>query len=194
MSTPAKAWQRKGTVVLGAVAAAVLAFATTTRTWLDVTLPEAAVQTPQVAVPGSDAATSVTAFALVALAAALAASIAGRIARAVIAVVLLLAGAGVIVASWVIIRDPAQGAAGAIGEATGVSGGAGIEVHMTVMPWLALAAGVLILLSAVWLAVAGRGWKASRRYSTAAAHTDGEPIDDIDSWDRLSRGEDPTGR
>ena len=193
MSTASR-WQRKGTVVLGGVLAAAAAFGTTTRTWLEVTLPQADVQTPQVAVAGSDAATSVTAFALVALAAALAASIAGRVARWVISVVLLLSGLGVMIASWVVIRDPQQGAAGAIGEATGVTGGAGIEVHMNAMPWLAAAAGALIVLAGLWLAIAGRHWKTSRRYTTAADTADGEPIDDIDSWDRLTRGEDPTGR
>ncbi len=88
--------QRRGTVVLVIVAVALLAFGTTTQTWLEVRLPEEAVQTPDLAVPGSEAATPVSAFALVALAAALAVSIAGRVARWFVAAILLIAGGGIV--------------------------------------------------------------------------------------------------
>ncbi|WP_043847477.1 Trp biosynthesis-associated membrane protein, partial [Crystallibacter crystallopoietes] len=72
---PASRWARKGTVVLAAIAASLAAFGTTTQTWLNVRLPQGDVQTPDIAVPGSEAAVAVTALALVGLAAALAASI-----------------------------------------------------------------------------------------------------------------------
>ncbi|WP_312179919.1 Trp biosynthesis-associated membrane protein, partial [Arthrobacter sp.] len=88
-------WQRKSTVVFGTVLLAAAAFGATTRTWLDVVLPQAGVNTPDIAVAGSEAATAVTAFAVVAMAAALAASIAGKVARWIIAGVLLVAGIGV---------------------------------------------------------------------------------------------------
>lgn len=192
-------WRRKSTVVLGTVLLGAAAFGTTTRTWLDVVLPQAAVETPDIAVAGSEAATAVTAFAVVALAAALASSIAGKVARWVISVVLLVAGIGVTYASAAVISDPAQGAAGAVGKAVGVSGSAGAEVTLTAMPYLAAAAGVLIALAGVWLAVASRTWPVSRRYAAqpatgAAEKTESTqpPIDDIDSWDRLTKGEDPT--
>lgn len=212
-SRPTPRWQRKSTVILGTVLFGIAAFGATTRTWLDVKLPQTAVQTPDIAVAGSDAATAVTAFAVVAIAAGLAASIAGHVARWIVAVLLLVSGVGVVIASLTVISDPLQGAAGAIGKALGVSSAEGIDVTLTAMPWLAAAAGVLIALSGVWLAVAGRGWKSSRRYaaapapaaagtaagSNAAAGTaegnddDGTaPIDDIDSWDRLTKGDDPT--
>ena len=99
------------------------------------------------------------------------------------------------------------------------------------MPWAALVCGILVALTGVWLAVAGRSWKSSRRYAPApaaaaesanaqggsrtagqettagegttassaaaagnAADSDAgpEPVDEIDSWDRLTRGDDPT--
>ena len=193
-------WQRKSSVVFGTVLLAAAAFGTTTRTWLDVVLPQAAVNTPDVAVAGSDAATAVTAFAVVALAAALAASIAGKVARWVIAGVLLIAGIGVTYASWAIIEDPVQGASGAVGKAIGVSGSAsGVEVSLTAMPYLAAACGVLIVLASLWLVLASRTWPVSRRYAPqpatgAAAKSESTkpPIDEIDSWDRLTKGEDPT--
>lgn len=191
--------RRKSTVVFGTVLLGAAAFGATTRTWLDVVLPQAAVNTPDLAVAGSDAATAVTAFAVVAVAAALAASIAGKVARWIIAAVLAAAGIGVTAASWAVIQDPEQGAAGAVGEAIGVTGGAGVDVSLTAMPYLAAAAGVLIVAAAVWLAVASRSWAASRRYApqpATGAAAKGEstqpPIDEIDSWDRLTKGEDPT--
>ncbi|MDN5669566.1 MAG: Trp biosynthesis-associated membrane protein [Renibacterium salmoninarum] len=43
--------------------------------------------------------------------------------------------------------------------------------------------------------VGARNWAGSKKYSNrraAEAQPEGEPLDDIDSWDRLSRGDDPT--
>ena len=222
-----KRWQRKGTVIMAAVLFGIAAFATTTRTWLNVQLPRTAVQTPDLAVAGSDAATAVTAFAVVAITAGLAASIAGPVARWIVSGILLVSGVGVAAASYTVINDPAQGAAGAIGQAIGVSGATGTVVTLTALPWAALVCGVLIAITGIWLAVASRSWKSSRRYApapaaaptTTTASTDDtsgtaagsaaakgkeagdasaekengpEPIDDIDSWDRLTRGDDPT--
>ena len=117
-----KRWQRKGTVIMAAVLFGIAAFATTTRTWLNVQLPRTAVQTPDLAVAGSDAATAVTAFAVVAITAGLAASIAGPVARWIVSGILLVSGVGVAAASYTVINDPAQGAAGAIGQAIGEIG------------------------------------------------------------------------
>jgi uncharacterized membrane protein (TIGR02234 family) len=189
-------------VVLAAVLVSLGAFASTTQTWLTVTLPQGGVQTPDLNVAGSDAATSVTAFALVGLAAALAGSIAGPVARVVTAVLLALAGAGIAVTSISILVDPDTAASAAIGKATGMIGGeAGIR--LSAFPWLAAAAGMLMLLCAAWMVAAGRRWTTARRYGTAsrgirARKADGSPadrsgpVDEIDSWDQLTRGNDPT--
>lgn len=189
--------RRKGVVVLATVLAALAAFGSTTQTWLAVILPQTAVQTPSIQVPGSDAATAVTAFALVGLAAALAASIAARTARWIIAVILTVAGAGIVFSSVAVATDPAASAAPAIGEALGVTSQEGVSVTATAMPWLAALAGLLLVLCAAWLLIAGRGWRTARRYEKSAgrgrsAKADAN-ADEIDSWDSLSRGEDPTG-
>lgn len=202
----APALRRRGVVVLGTVVAALAAFGSTTQTWLSVTLPQTAVQTPAIQVPGSDAATAVTAFALVGLAAALAASIAGRVARYIIAAILTVAGAGIAFSSIAVASDPVSSAAPAIGEALGVTGQEGVSVAGTAMPWLAALAGTALVACAVWLVVAGRSWRAARRYQSGKEQPvtrdgvtrDGSDkpdanSDGIDSWDRLSRGEDPTG-
>lgn len=227
---------RRGFVVLGIVLLALIAFGSTTQTWLMVRLPQEAVQTPDLEIAGSDAAVPVTAFALVALAAALAVSIAGRVARWVVAVILVLAGAGITVSSASVALEPRAAAEPAIGTAIGVSGSSGAEVSATVLPVVAAIAGVLLVLAAGWVVLAGRSWAVNKRYDAGAARvarpteagvlpgdaatsppstgdippgvSDG-PVDpeasevaesrsrnahadEIDSWDQLSRGNDPT--
>ncbi|WP_104117348.1 Trp biosynthesis-associated membrane protein [Arthrobacter sp. B1805] len=166
--TPGR-FTRRGIVVMGIVVLALLAFGSTTQTWLTVRLPQEAVQTPDLTVAGSDAATPVTAFALVALAAALAVSIAGRIARWVIAVILVLSGTGIALSSLSVASDPASAAEPAIGAAIGVSGLDGARAAATAMPWLAVVAGVLLVLAAAWVVLAGRTWGVNRRYDAGAA-------------------------
>ncbi|MBG6184334.1 putative membrane protein (TIGR02234 family) [Arthrobacter sp. CAN_A214] len=188
--------KRRGTVVMAIVLMALLAFGTTTQTWLTVSLPQDAVQTPDLDVAGSDAATPVTAFALVSLAGAFAVSIAGRIARWVVAIILLVAGVGIAFVSLQVTGDPTAAAAPSIGEAIGISGGAGATVTTTAMPWVAAGAGLLLAAAAVWLIIAGRSWGQTRRYEKnpqGAAPAPGTAhAGEIDSWDRLTHGEDPT--
>ncbi|MDQ0734556.1 Trp biosynthesis-associated membrane protein [Arthrobacter agilis] len=160
---------RRGIVVMGIVVLALLAFGSTTQTWLTVRLPQEAVQTPDLTIPGSDAATPVTAFALVALAAALAVSIAGRVARWIIAVILVLSGVGIALSSAAVALDPSGAAEPAIGTAIGVSGGSGAEATASPMPWVAVVAGILLVLAAAWVVLAGRTWGVNRRYDTGAA-------------------------
>ncbi len=203
MSTAAssRVWKRS-TVVLVAVLLSLAAFGATTQTWLSIQLPQTAVKTPPIDVPGSDAATAVTAFALVGLAAALAISIAGRILGWVITVVLFVAGIGIAWSSAAIMSEPATAAQVAIGKAIGVTDSSAASISVTPFPLVALIAGSLLSVTAVWAAVAGRRWAASRRYSAQAGggpesqlsrdpHESGAR-DDIDSWDQLSHGQDPT--
>lgn len=166
---------RRGIVVMGIVVLALLAFGSTTRTWLSVRLPQDAVQMPDLAIAGSDAATPVTAFALVALAAALAVSIAGRVARWIIAVILVLSGVGIALSSASVALDPAGAAEPAIGTAIGVSGLTGAEASATGMPWLAVVAGILLAFAAAWVVLAGRTWGVNRRYDAGASRVGRTP-------------------
>ena len=194
-------WARKSTLVLAIAALALAVFGTTTQTWLSVHLDPA--QLGQAAnvqdglqVQGSEAATTVTALALVALAGGLAASIAGRVARWIITAIILLAAAGIVGAAAVVLADPLAAAQGSIAAATGISGSS-VQVDVTAFPALAVAAGSLLGLTALAIVPAGRYWKARTKYDTAApgagtAAAPAGPADEIDSWDRLSRGDDPT--
>ncbi len=192
-------WARKSTVVLTIAALALAVFGTTTQTWLTVQLDPTQLGTAAgqngLQVQGSQAATTVTALALVALAGGLAASIAGRIARWIVTAILVLAAVGIVSAATIVLADPLAAAQGSIAAATGISGGTA-TVEVSAFPVIAVVAGVLLGVAALALVPAGRYWKARTRYDTAATAAGStrpaaEP-DDIESWDRLSRGDDPT--
>lgn len=198
-SSGTPAWARKSTLVLFIALIALAVFGTTTQTWIDVHLdPEqlgqAAAGQNGLQVQGSKAATTVTALALVALAGGLAASIAGWIARWIITAIIVLASSGIIAAAVTVLADPLSAAQGSIAAATGISGSS-VQVTVTVFPALAVVAGSLLALSALLIIPAGRHWKTRTKYDTAAAGSapaPAGPVDEIDSWDRLSRGDDPT--
>jgi uncharacterized membrane protein (TIGR02234 family) len=192
-------WARKSTLVLVIAAMALAVFGTTTQTWLTVQLDPAqlgqAVNSQNgLQVQGSKAATTVTALALVALAGGLAASIAGRIARWIITAIIVLASVGIVTAAVTVMTDPLAAAQGSIAAATGITGSS-VQVGVSAFPALAVAAGVLLGLEALLIIPAGRHWKTRTKYDAGtpgAAGAPEGPADEIDSWDRLSRGDDPT--
>ncbi|GAB3525080.1 Trp biosynthesis-associated membrane protein [Arthrobacter monumenti] len=227
----APAWSRKGRVVLLTIISAAIVFASTTQTWLRVDLPEQAVPTPDLTIAGSEAATAVTALALVALAGALASTIAGRIARLAIAVIILAAAAGIIASALSVMANPRASSEGQVADAIGIIGSSA-QTSVTVFPAIAVAGGGLLAVSAVVIVLAGRYWGRTKRFDTDASSTAGtsgtaagasargpaagaggsttadparpgepasadeadeEPADEIESWDQLSRGKDPTG-
>ena len=193
------AWARKSTIVLLIAVLAMAVFGATTQTWLTVHLDPQQLGQPGAAqdglqVQGSKAATTVTALALVALAGGLAASIAGRIARWIITAIVVLAAVGIIAAAATVLADPLAAAQGSIAAATGVAGSTA-EVSVTAFPVLAVVAGSLLALGGLLVIPAGRHWKTRTKYDTQAAGSPAAqagPVDEIDSWDRLSRGDDPT--
>ncbi|MET3905108.1 Trp biosynthesis-associated membrane protein [Paenarthrobacter sp. 4246] len=186
-------WARKSTLVLATTILALVVFGATTQTWIEVSLDPTGASNSVLHVQGSKAATAVTALAVVALAGGLAASIAGKIARWIIAVLIVLSATGIILAAITVLLDPLGAAQGAIAAATGVSGGQA-DAAPTAFPVAAIAAGALLALCAVALPLAGRHWTSRTKYDAGARgrKSSNEPVDEIDSWDSLSRGEDPT--
>jgi uncharacterized membrane protein (TIGR02234 family) len=197
------AWARKSNLVLLIAVLALAVFGTTTQTWITVSLdPDQAGQAGAAGnalqVQGSKAATTVTALAVVALAGGLAASIAGRIARWITTAISVLAAAGIISAAATVLASPLAAAQGSIAAATGITG-SNAQVALTAFPALAVVAGVLLALSALLIIPAGRYWTSRTKYDTATSGAPAAggpaaagPVDEIDSWDRLSRGDDPT--
>ena len=188
------AWQRKSTLILLAVLAALAIIGTSTQTWIHVAISPGEVATTDLDIPGSKAAVAVSALAIVALAGALATTIAGKVARNVTAAIVLLSAVGVIAVVLGILADPAAAAMSEVGAATGIEGQPS-NATTTVFPILAAVAAAVLALAAVLVLWFGRGWNVRSKYDAAkAAPVRGkdQPMDEIDRWDSLSRGEDPT--
>lgn len=189
-----QAWQRKSTLIMVAVLAALAVFGTTTQTWIHVSITQGAVQQAALNIPGSKAAVAVSALALVALAGALAATIAGRVARIITSAIVLLAAAGIIAVVVGVLADPSAAAMAEVGKATGVVGVAS-NAATTWFPVAAVAAAAVLAAAAALILWVGRGWTVRSKYDAATAASQpapGGPVDEVDSWDRLSRGDDPT--
>lgn len=191
------------TVILAAAAVTLIS---STQTWLDVTLREGS--HPVLAVDGATALPLLAPLSLAALALALALTIVGRVLRwlfgalAVAIGVILGIGAAEIAAT-----PPVRAFAAAVTEVTGLSGAeavTGLVSAVATTPWPAVtvATAALIALGGVLTLATAHTWgRAGRRFRTGtAAASDARPggpagsrpHDAIDSWDDLSRGDDPT--
>jgi uncharacterized membrane protein (TIGR02234 family) len=186
--------------VLGMLLAGAIGVIASTQTWIDVTLDDGAQQT--LAVPGAEALPVLTPLSLAALALGAALSIVGPVLRYVFGVLgaLIAALVGVGTAQLMIGR-PVAAAASTVTDATGISGTDAVAALVTgfsLTPWpaLTLFAQAVLFAAAVFTLVTARRWAsgASRKYRTAteAGGDTGRPHDAIDSWDDLSRGDDPT--
>jgi hypothetical protein len=118
----------------------------------------------------------------------------------------ILAALGIVIAAllgwWtleLLIVLPMSAVAPTVTEVTGIAGASGIEgivdgIVPTAWPWVALVGWILLLASSAFALATARRWKrGGRRFRTEAdtTHTTG-PVDAVDSWDDLSRGNDPT--
>lgn len=185
---------RRGAVLGGIVIAGLVAGSTRT-SWATATAPDITGAVQTYPVTGADAAPAVLALSLVALAAAAATSLSSRWVRWVTGPVLALAGIGTVVAAAGMLGDPTSASAGAVADATGVSG---VELHATASAWpvAAIVGGALLALLGVLVLVVGGRWpRGSSRYSraTLAPRRAVDPEKDpAAAWDALTRGEDPT--
>lgn len=193
-ATTTARWQRKSTLIMLAIAAALAVFGTTTQTWIHVAIDQGEVAQTDLNIPGSKAAVAVSALALVALAGALASSIAGKVARIITSAIVFASAAGIIAVVLGILADPAHAAMAEVGAATGIESAAS-NATSTVFPVLAVVAAAVLAIAALLVLWCGRGWNVRTKYDFANSGAAGQntgPVDDIDSWDQLSRGEDPT--
>ena len=205
-------------VVLASSGLALLAW---TQVWVNATVGQSGSALQSLEVSGSTAAPGVTALALAGLALAGALSIAGPVIRMVLGALEVLLGFSVSLSAVLAITDPAAASAGAVTDATGISGAESVVDAVTsaaVTPWpfVALLAGVVMAGAGVGVLVTARRWPGpTSRYQavrfeaaepTGAAGTPGATDADgrdaagnsaperdaVDDWDGLSRGEDPT--
>ena len=199
-------------VVLAASGLALLAW---TQVWVNVIVGQSGSAVHSLEVSGSTAAPGVTALALAGLALAGALSIAGPVIRVVLGLLQVLLGFSVCLSAILAVTDPAAASAGAVTDATGISGADSVvdavaSAAVTPWPFIALLAGVVMGGAGVGVLVTSRRWPGpTSRYqavrfeaaesaeSTDADGPDAADVsaperDAIDDWDGLSRGEDPT--
>ncbi|WP_295822258.1 Trp biosynthesis-associated membrane protein [uncultured Microbacterium sp.] len=190
----------RSTAVLAMLAAGAIGVIASTQTWIDVTLDDGAQQT--LAVPGAEALPVLTPLSLAALALGAALSIVGPVLRHVFgalgALIAAFVGFGAV---QILLSTPVSATAATVTDATGISGTdavASLVSGLSLTPWptVTLIAQVVLFAASVFTLVTARRWAsgASRKYRTAeeARIATGRPHDAIDSWDDLSRGDDPT--
>jgi len=190
----------RSTAVLAMLLAGAIGVIASTQTWIDVTLDDGAQQT--LAVPGADALPVLTPLSLAALALGAALSIVGPALRYVFGTLGLLIAVFVgIGAAQMLIAPPVSATAATVTDATGISGTdavASLVTDLSLTPWPAvtLLTQVVLAAASVFTLVTARRWAAGagRKYLTAGetGPDAGRPHDAIDSWDDLSRGDDPT--
>ena len=191
----------RSTAVLAMLLTGAIGVIASTQTWIDVTLDDGSQQT--LAVPGAEALPVLTPLSLAALALGAALSIVGPVMRYVFGAL------GVLIAALVgfgtaqlLFATPVSATAATVTDATGISGTDAVgalvqDLSLTPWPAVTFVAQVVLLAASVFTLVTARRWAsgASRKYRTAeeaAATGTGRPHDAIDSWDDLSRGDDPT--
>ena len=185
-------------LILGGGAFALIA---STQTWLDAVLSDTVAE--PLAVAGATAVPLLAPLSLAALALSLALTIVGPVLRYAFAVIAVAIGASLMASAWRIVAErPVDAVASAVTEATGLTGAetvAALVSQIVATPWpmLTIAASLLIVAGGVLtLATAHRWPGAGRRFRTENAaenrRAGSRPHDAIDSWDDLTRGDDPT--
>ncbi|APX31678.1 hypothetical protein BH708_01895 [Brachybacterium sp. P6-10-X1] len=188
---PRRAPSRRLTVLAGTVAGGALIGATRT-TWAQATAPDLTGAAQEVAVTGSDAAPTVLALGLVALAAALTTSLSSIWIRFVTGPVLLAAGLGAGWSALAVVLDPTGASGSAAATATGVVGGQ-VQATATSWPLLTLIPSLAVAAVGIVVLLAGRTWPVRTRFRSAAVAVTADPErDPAGAWDALTRGEDPS--
>ena len=177
-----------------------IAVISSTQTWLTVALTGSAAHTLTVA--GSVAVPVLTPLGLAVLALGAALSIVGTVLRYAFGI--LSVAIAVVVGSLtavVAFTHPVSAVARTVTDATGITGNSAIApliASISASPWpvVTLVAMAALALTGIFVLVTARTWRSTgRRYRTATAPSSPAtgPLDAVDSWDDLSRGQDPTG-
>jgi uncharacterized membrane protein (TIGR02234 family) len=189
--------------VIALVACGAVVVISSTQTWLTVVLDDGAGHALEV--PGASAVPVLAPLGLAVLALGGALSIVGLALRYVFgALTVLIAAALGWLSAQVVLGPPTSAVASTVTESTGITGVEAVadlvfSVAQTPWPVVTLVTSTVLAVAGVFTVATARQWKGSgRRYRTdaptALAPTSSRPHDAIDSWDDLSRGEDPTDR
>ncbi|HIW47038.1 MAG TPA: Trp biosynthesis-associated membrane protein [Candidatus Yaniella excrementigallinarum] len=193
---PARGLNRSMTVLILLLGGAI-ALIGSTQTWVTATGFEAA-HISHVQLSGQEASPIITAMSLVTIAAGAALSIARNLGRWIIGIVAILSAIAIGWASLSVWTSPATAVAPKIAETTGTTGMEDIadNIDVSLLPWLTVFGALLVLLGGIVTLIFGSRWPVgkTKKYERAdqiAVDHDAQ-LDEIDTWDELSRGEDPT--
>ena len=190
--------------VVAIVLCGALGVISSTQTWLNVVLDDGAGHT--LPVPGASAIPVLAPLSLAVLALGGALAIVGLVLRYVFgALTLLIAAYLTWLTAQIAFAQPASAVASTVTEATGITGESGVDAlvaSIAATPWpaITLVVWVVLLAAGILTLVTASRWKGTgRRYRTdgdpaTATAAGSRPHDAIDSWDDLSRGDDPTDR
>ena len=187
----------RGTTVIIVLLGGIIALIGSTQVWVTATGFEAA-HIHSVTLSGQEASPVITAMALVTAAAGAALSIARKIGRWIIGVVVVLAGITMGWATSNIAMTPTNAVAQKIAETTGTTGMADIapNIEVSMLPWVTVLGAVIGVIGGLCALIAGREWPIgkTKKYDVGTQQRADRtgPLDEIDTWDELSRGEDPT--
>jgi uncharacterized membrane protein (TIGR02234 family) len=189
---PRRAGRRRA--ILAALALALVTLLSSVPTWLRTAGTTALQGDVPVTVAGTQAAPGIPAAALVLLSAGVAIGLVGRAGRWVLVAVVALAGVLAAVSAVLVIADPSDVARTAVADATGVETLVA-PVTLSAWPYVAVVVGLLVLVTAAWLAATSGTWaRPSARHDVGAIGRPAVavPDDDQSAWDALSRGQDPS--
>lgn len=179
--------------LLALLAADLLLLLAATREWVRLVVPPA-----EVVADGVTAAGALVPLALAGLVAIGATAIAGPVFRVILGVLQSLLGVCALLQAGLTVSDPVAAAQQAVAEATGVAGLESIRAAVelvTVSGWsgLAIAAGILVVIGGLAVAIGGPRWPtATSRFQRTRAEPAEPDRTVVDDWDALSGGEDPT--
>lgn len=189
--------------VVALVVCGALTVISSTQTWLVVVLDDGAGHALDV--PGASAIPVLAPLGLAVLALGGALSIVGLALRYVFgALTVLIAALLGALTVQIVLAHPVGAVASTVTESTGITGEGAVtelvsSIAATAWPVITLVTTVVLLAAGVFILATAHVWKGSgRRYRTEdvreTAAAGSRPHDAIDSWDDLSRGEDPTTR
>lgn len=172
-----------------------------TQPWVSVTV----INGPTLEVAGDVAAPALSTLSLAGLALVGALTVAGPVFRVILGVLEASLGALIVYSGLTALNDPIAAAAPSITEVTGRSGIESIRTlvsapSVTAWPIVTIVLGALLVMLAVAVLFTSRRWPASgRKYQAvrlepADGETSNASSSNVESWDALSGGDDPTQR
>lgn len=173
-----------------------------TQTWVNLTVNIPSGGSKDLAVNGTIAAPALTALALCLIALAAALSIAGYVLRLLFGALSVILGLCIALEGILVLLNPGASSGAAVTEATGVAGPASIAKvitasSVTFWPYVGLLGAAIAVFTGFVIILTAKHWpgSAGRKYQTTPrvrVVDENAMPDAIDSWDDLSRGEDPT--